>query len=113
MAGRLLKAVLGPVFGPVLAALAILAVLGGVYVTGYRAAAGKCEADRIRAERDSALEDLANVQKAADDAAQYADAERERSAKLQAKVKSYAETLKNGDNCRLTNDDIKRLRNIR
>lgn len=103
---------LGP-WLPLAAFLAGLAVVTGIYTAGYRSAAASSQAATYKQERDAARRDLEIVQSAALAAEQMAAEAKLRSTELQKKVDDYVGTLKPDNSCRLTRNDVERLRGIK
>lgn len=97
-----------------LIALAVLALATAAELHGRHIANQNCRADKLQAEVAAAQRDRDIADAAARDAQAAERKLAEQSADLQKKVESYEKTLADvGRVCRLTDDDIKRLRELR
>lgn len=117
-------------------ALAVLAILGGVYAAGYRAASRQCEAGKLReqlakVERDRAIAVSANANaKSRNDQIEAADQENRRTIHVLAEQLERARNAPveqvpgkpgqlirtvpvPGPGCAASDDDLQRLRDIR
>lgn len=95
-----------------LKALAVLAVLLGIYQAGYGAARRACEADALRSqiaamERDI---DIARAAAANEERLRVEGAAREQL--LAERLQTYVETTDAADACTLTDADVERLRRL-
>lgn len=84
--------------------------LGGAYLKGRHDANENCKAATLEAQIKILKRDIA-IQAAADRQEDIARAKTEQeNALLKTKVEAYAEQISPDGNCRLTADDVKRLR---
>jgi chromosome segregation ATPase len=100
----------------IIAVLAGLVFMGGLYSAGFvkgRAAAeARCQAEALRAE----IAELTRQREAAElviaEATRVYEEQQREIAELNAEAQAYADQLAHADGCRLTDDDVRRLRAI-
>ncbi|KAB2666516.1 hypothetical protein F9K91_04850 [Brucella tritici] len=85
----------------------------GIYFAGWNAHANVSRAGQYKAERDSALRSLALFEEAAEHAESLARDAKKEANEAKKRLASYAKSLPKNPACRLTDDDIKRLRDLR
>lgn len=105
----MIAALLSPI-GRWLAAMALgAAVLAGVWLHGYRSAAGACEADKLRDELAATQRDLSMSRDAAEDATRRATILNETLQANQERLDDYETALaaRPDARCALTGDDLR------
>jgi len=93
--------------------LAVAAVLVGTYSAGWFAHAKTSKVDQLRADLAAARFDLEASKQAAELAESISNRAQAESTEARNKAEEYAKTLQKRPSCDLSDDDIKRLRNIR
>ncbi|SBW15280.1 putative membrane protein [Brucella sp. 10RB9215] len=85
----------------------------GIYSAGWNAHANVSRSGQYKAERDAALRSLAIFEEAAEHAESLAIEARNEAREAKKRLVDYAKSLPKNPACRLTGDDIKRLRDLR
>lgn len=90
----------------------LIALAAGLYIKGRFDGGNLCDAAQVRAELAQARADLGRVSAAAQDAHEASERLAQARQNDLQRIEDYEATLANRDACGLSDDDVKRLRDI-